>query len=147
MSHTTTLKGVQIKDVSALRAAVAELIQQGVNCALLENAKPRMYYGNQHGNCDFVLNLKDSQYDVGFDKQKDGSYAPVFDEWSNHVSSKLGASCPLPNTPEGRAQHQIGKLLQSYQKHVAINAAVMAGYSVAGTEVDDKGNIQLVINA
>lgn len=147
MSHTTSLKGVVIKDVSALRSAVAELIQQGVNCALLENAKPRMYYQNQHGNCDFVLNLKDGAYDVGFDKQADGSYVPVFDEWSNHVSSKIGASCPVPTTKEGKAQHQIGKLLQSYQKHVAINAAVMQGYSVAGTETDEHGNVHLLIQA
>ncbi|AHC30469.1 hypothetical protein CC53_gp052 [Rhizobium phage vB_RleS_L338C] len=147
MSHTTTLKGVQIKDIAALRAAVAELITQGVNCALLENAKPRMFYASQHTNCDYVLNLKDSQYDVGFDKQKDGSYAPVFDEWSNHVSAKIGASCPLPTTAEGKAQHQIGKLLQSYQKHVAINAAVMSGYSVESADYDKEGNLQLVINA
>lgn len=147
MSHTTTLKGVQIKDIGALRAAVAEIISQGVKCELLENAKPRMYYGDQHTNCDFVLKLKDGAYDVGFDKQADGSYSPVFDEWSNHISSKLGASCPLPTTKEGKAQHQIGKLLQSYQKHVAINAAVMAGYSVDGTTTDEHGNVHLVINA
>lgn len=146
MSHTTTLKGVQIKDVSALRAAVAEIISQGVKCELLENAKPRMYYENQHNNCDFVLHLKDGKYDIGFDKQADGSYNPVFDEWSNHISSKLGASCPLPNTPEGKAQHQIGKLLQAYQKHVAINTAVMSGYSIESADYDKEGNLQLVIN-
>ena len=147
MSHTTTLKGVVIKDVAALRAAVAELIVNGVNCELLENARPRMYYATQLSNCDYVLNLKDSQYDVGFDKQQDGSYVPVFDEWSNHVSSKLGASCPLPTTKEGKAQHQIGKLLQSYQKHVAINAAVMAGYSVESAVYDDQNNLQITIAA
>jgi hypothetical protein len=147
MSHTTTLKGVVIKDVSALRAAVAELITQGVNCALLENAKPRMYYKDQHQNSAFVLNLKDSQYDVGFDKQSDGSYSPVFDQWSNYVSSKIGAACPLPTTAEGKAQHAIGKLLQSYQKHVAINQAVMAGYSVESAVYDDQNNLQLTISA
>lgn len=147
MSHTTTLKGVVIKDVAALRAAVAELIQQGVNCALLENTKPRMYYSEQHTKCDFVLNLKDGQYDVGFDKQADGSYRPVFDEWGRHISGQIGAACPLPTTAEGRAQHKIGKLLQSYQKHVAINAAVMAGYAVEGAITDDQGNIQLTISA
>jgi len=147
MSHTTTLKGVVIRDISALKAAVAELQQKGINCELLEGARPRMYYGNQHGTCDYVLKLKDGQYDIGFDKQENGAYAPVFDEWSNHISSKLGASCPLPSTPEGRAQHQIGQLLQSYQKHMAINAAVAEGYLVESAYTDDKGNVQLTIAA
>lgn len=147
MSHTTTLKGVLIKDISALRAAVNDLKIAGVNCDLVENAKPRMYYSNQHNNSAYVLKLHDGQYDVGFDKQADGTYAPVFDEWGRHVSGKIGASCPMPNTAEGKAQHAIGQLLQSYQKHVAINAAVMQGYSVEGTHTDNEGNIHLVIAA
>jgi hypothetical protein len=147
MSHTTTLKGVLIKDVSALRAAVADLVASGLNVALLENAKPRMYYDNQSGVLPFVLQLKDTKYDVGFKLEADGSYAPVFDEWNGYVKGQIGAACPLPSTPEGKAQHQIGQLLQNYQKHVAINMAVSQGYSISGTEYDEQGNLHLTIAA
>jgi len=148
MSHTTHLKSVAIKDISALRAAVRDLQSQGVKCSLLENTKPRMYYDNQHGKCDFVLKLDDSPYDVGFDKQSDGSYAPVFDEWGKHVGKQVGADvnvCPMPTTPEGRAQHQIGRLMQGYARHAAVNAAVTQGYIVESTHTDDKGNVHLVL--
>lgn len=147
MSHTTTLKGVLIKDVSALRAAVADLKQSGVNCDLVENQKPRMYYENQSGVLPLVLKLHDTRYDVGFAKQTDGTYAPVFDEWQGYVKGQVGAACPMPNTPEGRAQHQIGQLLQNYQKHVAINAAVAQGYAVSGVETDAEGNMHITIAA
>ena len=61
MSHTTTLKGVTIKDTNALASAVVDLKSKGVNCELLTNTKPRMYYNNQHGVCAFVLRLADGQ--------------------------------------------------------------------------------------
>jgi hypothetical protein len=145
MSHTTKLKAVEIKDVSALFAAVADLRASGVNCELVQNAKPRMYYNDQHGECAFVLKLPDTRYDVGFDRQADGSYAPVFDEWQGYVGSQIGAACPMPNTQEGRAQHAIGKFLQNYAKHAAMNAAIAQGYMVEGTEVDADGNVHLLL--
>jgi Protein of unknown function (DUF1257) len=113
----------------------------------VQNVKPRMYYDNQHGTCEYVLKLNDGPYDVGFDKQADGSYAPVFDDWQRNVANKVGASCPIPTSAEGRAQHSIGKLLQNYQKHVAVNAAVMNGYAVESSFVDDAGNVQITISA
>jgi hypothetical protein len=149
MSHTTHLKAVQIRDVSALRQAVAELKSKGVKCDLVEKDRPRMFYAQQHGECDFVLKLTDAPYDVGFDRQQDGSYAPVFDEWGQHVARQLGADvnvCPMPTTPEGKAQHQIGKFMQSYAKFAAINAAVAQGYIVEGTQTDAKGNVHLVLS-
>lgn len=146
MSHTTSLKSIIIRDVSALHAAARELAEQGVPCKLLENAKPRMYYRDQHGNCEYVLNLSGGQYDVGFEKQADGTYVPVFDEWGNHVSGQIGASCPMPDTPEGRAQHQIGKYMQLYAKHAAINLATEQGYIVEGSTYDNEGNIQLELS-
>lgn len=146
MSHTTTLKTITIKDVSAMRSAVLDLVAGGIRCQLLENAQPRMYYAKQHGKCDFVLNLQDGQYDVGFDKQTDGSYAPVFDEWGGHIAGQIGASCPAPNTPEGQAQHRIGKFMQAYSRHAAVNAAIAQGYMVEGSSIDDKGNVHLVMS-
>jgi hypothetical protein len=145
MSHTTKLKAVEIRDVAALHAAVGDLKASGVNCDLVQNQKPRMYYGDQHGTCAYVLKLHSAPYDVGFDLQADGSYAPVFDEWQGYVGSQIGAACPMPNTQEGRAQHAIGKFTQSYAKHAAINAAMAQGYMVEGTEVDQDGNVHLTL--
>lgn len=145
MSHTTTLKTVSIKDVAALRATVSELQAAGVDCELVENARPRMYYDTQHGVCDYVIRLNKSRYDVGFDKQADGSYVPVFDEWGGHVGTELGATCRIARTDEERAMQQIGRLMQGYAKNAAINAAVSQGYYVESTTTDDKGNVHLVL--
>lgn len=151
MSHTTQIKGLAIKDVSAMRAAVQELNRQGIRCELVENHKPRMYYDDQlrrHGygkeTADLCLKLKDSRYDVGFMKQADGTYAPVFDTWEGYVADQLGASCPMPNTEEGRAQHAIGKFCQSYAVEAAKNAAISQGYMVEAADIDQNGNVNLV---
>lgn len=147
MSHTTTIGTVKITDIDALRAAVAELQSTGVQCELVERQKPRMYFDNQHGVCDYVLKLPNSPYDVGFDKQKDGSYAPVTDLHGNHVGKQIGAmNCAIPNTQSGRAQHAIGRLMQNYAKNAAMNAARRAGHSVARSFIDDQGNAQVVLN-
>lgn len=151
MSHTTKITGIAIRDVAAIRSAVADLNAKGVAVELLENAMPRMYYRagvngkDQHGKCAFVLRLtgepggEREQYDLGLDLQEDGTYAPIFDEWDNHVANQLGADvnvCPIPSTPEGRAQHQIGSFVQKYATHAAINAAKAKGYSIKGTTFD-----------
>lgn len=145
MSHTTTLKSVVIRDISALRQAAQSLVPLGVQCHLVENDTPRMYSSRQGDVCDFVLKLDNSSYDVGFSKQKDGTLAPVFDEWNGYVSGELGASCPMPDTREGRAQHQIGKFFQQYAKHAAVNAAAVQGYTVESSDVQKDGSINLVL--
>jgi hypothetical protein len=144
ISHTTTLKGVVIKDTNALTSAVNDLIAEGVNCSLVQNQKPRMYYSHQGKVCDYVLKLPKCNFDVGFDKQEDGSYAPMFDEHANYVGSQIGATCPMPDSQEGRAQRQLGRLLQHYQKHVAINTASLNGLSFMGQTIDAAtGDFQL----
>lgn len=136
MSHTTTIKTVKITNVQALHKAVAELKAKGVNCELVENARPRMYYDHQQVLCPYVLKLPGTKYDVGFEKQEDGSFAPIFDEYQGYVSSQIGAKCALPKTAEGRSQHAIGQLMQGYAKHAAIDAAVSQGYVVEGCMID-----------
>lgn len=145
MSHTTKLNNVTIRDVSAMQSAVEALRAKGIQCSLVQNAKPRMYYSNQHSNSDYVLKLDNCPYDVGFDKQQDGTYAPVFDEWAGNVGRQLGAACPMPNTPEGRAQHQIGQFMQEYAKAATINQAIAQGYMVEGAETDQEGNVHLTL--
>lgn len=145
MSHTTKISGVKIKDIDALQKAVADLKAKGIDCDLVQNAQPRMYYGSQHGKCDYVLKLNKGDYDVGFDKDKDGAYVPVYDEHMNKVGKHIGATCPMPDTKEGRAQHQIGQLMQGYAKHAAINQAQREGYMVTNSQIDQNGSVVLTI--
>ena len=149
MSHTTTLKAIAIRDVQALKAAALDLKSKGVNCELVENARPRMYYANQHGNCPFVLKLPGSPYDIGFDLQEDGTYAPVMDTWGGHIQKQVGISNPTCELPKDRSEAEaamaIGKFSQAYAKHAAINAAVNQGYMVESADIDQKGNVNLVL--
>ena len=144
MSHTTTIKSVVLKDISALRQAVSQLQAEGVKCELVENVKPRMYYKDQHVACPYVLKLHDSPYDVGFDKQEDGTYVPVFDEFSGHVAKQIGAKRKIKQGEE-RAQHAIGNLLQKYAVNVATNQALSQGFIVESVTVDADMNIHLTL--
>jgi len=146
MSHVTTLKGVVIRDVAAMRQAVRDLKAQGVSCDLLENAKPRMYYKHQETPHDFVLRIPNSKYDLAFAKQDDGTYAPAFDEWAGEVKGQIGATCPMPDTREGKVQHQIGQFMQRYAVNAAKNEAAAQGYVVEGEmPADENGDIQLLL--
>ena len=145
MSHTTKLNQICIRDVGAMKQAVMALQQKGIKCNLLENTKPRMYYTEQGPTCDYVLRLDNAKHDVGFQKQKDGTYSPVLDTWGGHVKNEIGATCPMPNTPEGKAQHNIGQFMQEYSKAATVNAAIQQGYVVESTETDQNGNIHLTL--
>lgn len=155
--------------MSALQAAVNDLQTQGIKCSLVENAVPRMYYRNQLGNlqrkdpnayrfhenteeCDYVLKLNDSRYDVGFLYDNEGNLIPMFDDWQGHVRKLLGA--PFKGGGGGgyadgqeteRTKHSIGKLLQEYTKNTVIEAAAEQGHSVLSCELDEEGEYQLEI--
>ena len=147
MSHTTTIKCVAINDIEALKMAVNEIRAGGVDCELVEDARPRMYYSEQGPKCPYVLKLKGGSYDVGFQQQADGSYAAVLDTFGGHVQKQVGATCAIPDTEEGRARHAIGRLSQLYAKNAAIRAAAAQGYAVEDVTVDAKGNVHLTIDA
>ena len=158
MSHTTEVKSVPIRDINAVRAAVAELKRQGINVELKQDAVPRMYYkdqmqrhmGRKSEVCDYVIELKDAKYDIALIKNDDGTFSPVFDDWQKSIANQVGQKF------DGKAEHwsgkkddteqslhSIGKFLQSYSKHAAINAATAQGYRVNGSHTDAQGNIQL----
>lgn len=130
MSHTTTLKSVNINDIRALQEAVNFLKERGLQAELVENAVPRMYYGNQYGKCDYVLRLTNSPYDIGFAKQADGSYAPVFDSWAGHLQKQIGnpSSCKVPTSQEEREAAAVASLLNAYGVHAAKNQLEAEGY-------------------
>lgn len=148
MSHTTTVKSVQIRDIDALRTTIQELQTKGVQIELREKARARMYYENQTrelGICDYVVHLPQSRYDVALVRQTDGSYAPAFDEYAGEVGRSIGATCPMPGTKEGKAQHAIGQLMQGYAKNAAINQARAQGYMVESVDFDAQQNVVLTL--
>lgn len=142
MSHTTTVKA-DIRSVAAIKAAVSELKKAGVNIELLTNVKPRMYYADQHPNpSEFVLKLPDSRYDIGLDKQSNGTYAMAFDAWGGDIQKHVGDMRCSDN-----AMKPVARFVQTYTKHAAIQAAMAKGYSVSGCTVDAKtGAVNLTIN-
>lgn len=145
MSHVTTLRGISINDVRAIELAVARLQHRGINVELTHNNKPRVHGYDAAPTCEMVLNLKDGEYDVGLKKQDDGNYELVFDTYLNHVGKQIGASCPLPNTPGGKQQHQMGQFLQLYAEEAARNQAMAQGYTVENVETDAEGNVNMTL--
>ena len=141
MSHTTTIKEIEITDVDALKAAVNELKEKGIRCDLLENAIPRGYYSNQEGlgKADYVLHLEDSPYDIGFYKQNGkNAYEVRADLYADKIKKVIGVDGSGPNA-------SMGKLFQLYAVHAATRKAVSQGYQVSRIQKED-GTIQLQIN-
>lgn len=144
MSHTTEIKGVQIKDIAALKLAVAELQQKGIKCELKENVKPRAFYPDQKGMgvAPYMLYLADSKYDIGFYPQADGTYAARTDLFGNQVNNILGVQ---PKAGEDAGQAQMGKLYQAYSTHATIRQCAKQGYKVQRTNRPD-GTVALVVS-
>lgn len=170
MSHTTTVKSVPIKSRSALRSAAQALRSAGINCELVENAVPRMFYENQirmhiqskmpeayryHANpdeCDFILRLPGCRYDIGFLTDiKTGDLIPLFDDWAKSISNTLGAkftgvvehwSGQRDDTEQ--TLHSIGKLLQEYSKQAIMESAAQDGISIESCEYDKEGVLQIM---
>jgi len=148
MSHVTVLEGVTITSINAVKQAVQELNQQGINVRLQEGGKPRVHGYDSVQECDYVLKL-DGAYDVGLKRNEEGNFDPILDVYQGHVGRYLGASCPLPGTAryasQEQTQHEIGKFLQLYAKHAALEAAMNEGHMVDSCTFDSDGNIQIVL--
>ena len=140
MSHTVVIESVDITSKSALKSAVRELIQQhGVKGELKENAKPKFPPGYGLGYdgsvCDYVLALADYQMDIGF-KKVGRKYQPIIDNMMNYA--------PLRGKSKSRNDDgRVGKLLQMYAKHAAIEAAELDGHTVTDAYEDEEGNLKL----
>lgn len=142
MSHTTKVTSVPFKDMSAVRTAVEELNRQGVKCRLVEKEKPRMYYTTQHGVCDYVVRLEESPYDVGLEKEKNGTYSLVFDSWQGHIARHLAPKVPVAKDSPIKP---VARLVQEYSKAAAVNVARSKGHVVTGCHITPQGHIQLKI--
>lgn len=121
-----------------------ELNAKGVKCTLVKDGTPRAYYQNQQGlgKADYVLQLKDAPYDIGFyhDREKKGMVART-DLFMGHVSRVIGSKAAAG---ESQAQAAMGRLYQTYAIHAATRKAVQQGMSVSRINGPD-GAVRLVI--
>lgn len=168
MSHTVKVTSIKITSESAIRQAVASLQGSGVSCELLKNEIPRFYFADQLQKhlgrssevCDYVLRLHDSPYDVGFIKEADGSFVPVFDNFVNRVAKTKCRSIKevLGNPYDGKIEHwsgmkedtvetlhSISKFLMAYSVELNSYEAALSGHTVQSTEIDANGDIEMWI--
>ena len=122
MSHFTTIT-TQVRDVAALRAAVAELGLQ-----LVPDADARGF-ASQTRRGDYVIRLK-GPYDIALNQTPDGSYGLTTDWWDGHVEKEVGA--------------KFGRLLQLYGIHKTTIEARKRGHFVQRKAQKD-GSIKLTI--
>ena len=142
MSHTTKIKSITIKDTAALATAVAKLQAKGINIELKQDATPRMFYRDQlqmhkvtaTGKADYVLSIPASAYDVALVRNEKGEYDVYYDNFSGQVRQVLGQD-----------GNDLGKFLQAYSVEAVTNAAMMQGYTVMGSSINDKGEVELEV--
>ena len=130
MSHTSTVKSIQIKSIKALQSAVQELAANGIRCELRAGGVPRAYFANQQGMgaADYVLHLADAKYDIGFYKNADDVYEARTDFFAQHVERVLGAT--LKPGQAHTDQSRLGKLFQMYALHATAEVARKQGHMV-----------------
>lgn len=150
MSHTTTVKGLAIKSDDSIRAAVLALQAQGIDVELKENAVPRMFYRHQEeavGKCEFVINVKKAQYDVGLKKNKAGDYEIIFDEWGGGIRNQIGITKTDSSwdDDEKRLAH-IAKFTLEYNKHLVTSQFNAQNIFDIEQVTGDNGEIQMVAN-
>ena len=122
MSHFTTIT-TQVRDVAALRAAVAELELQ-----LVPDADARGF-ASQTRRGDFVIRLK-GPYDIALNRQANDNYGLTTDWWDGHVEREVGKD--------------FGRLLQLYGVHKTTLEARKKGLSVLRRH-QPNGSIKLVL--
>lgn len=145
MSHTTSIKGIEILSASAVARAVAFMQSKGVAVELKHNTKARAYYNNQEGMdkpAELCLHLPTARYDVGLYLNKEGSYEPRFDVFMGEVHKHLGAKGSDRNS-NNHVEH-IGGFLQEYAVAAAELSAESQGKYVQRIEQKD-GTVQLAI--
>lgn len=122
MSHFSQLK-TKIRDIQALSAAAKQL-----GLTLQKDGVVRGYNGNR-SKADYLIRLT-GNYDVGFVKQADDSYALIADWYTGSVKSQIGE--------EG------GLLLQHYALALAAAEAIKQNYQVSYTKLED-GTIRMTL--
>lgn len=127
MSHFTKCD-VSINDLESLKEALEDL---GLNFSVAGDrpVKVRGYQG-QTQNAEIAISY--GQYDVGIVDNGDGTYSMVADWWG------IGHS--------GKTQEQVrNEIMQRYAYKRVVKAARSKGFQIAEEEVDEQGQIQVVL--
>ena len=155
MSHyeTIQMEDFVFSSISAVRATA-----QALGRPLLKNGICRGYK-NQKRKCDYIIPLF-GEYDIGFDKQPDGTYALVADFFSHHISDYLSTPELLEqaeilareysqagNNEKAELIRKIGKVgmfVQTYQIKFMEEQALLQGFSFS-QEVLEDGSINVIL--
>jgi hypothetical protein len=81
-----------------------------------------------------VLSIPDSIYDVALVRNERGEYEIYYDSFGGGVRNVLG-----------QGGNDLGKFLQAYSVEAVTNAAMMQGYTVMGSSINDKGEVELEV--
>jgi hypothetical protein len=173
VSHNVLLEGVEFKNLEVLRAAVGELIREGVIDGKFEvgNVNIRGWRGSagegiRYGNsawdkemnhvCDAGIVMNGGKYDVGFKRNAEGAYVPFIESsWVSPLSVDAGAESvtgdPLKLTTTHALAGQtgdgnnVGKLSQRYALLMAERNARSKGIATRRIKAE-KGVIHLQVN-
>lgn len=130
MSHTTRVKAVKVLDLNALEAAVQNFARERkVNISFERNAPVRLW--STTPKVDAVVKVPGTRFDLGFERQEDGSYTPVFDAHGGYLAAVLGGGRELAKTPEEHMLSQIGGIMQAYTREVLMRTAHAQGALVS----------------
>jgi len=124
MSHNVVASGVQFTDLTVLASAVAALVKrEGVEATFEYNADSKVqmrgYYRSEP--VDAVIKLPGERYDVGFQKQADGSFVPYFESnfrprgfAASHTAKPIEGAQMAKATMHNNVAANLGKLVQEY---------------------------------
>lgn len=157
ISHNVALKGVKLKDTTALRVACEELVKEGAKLTLDLNAKTFRTYQGQSNKCDAAIIMGNGQHDIGLKMQTDGSYEPVFDPYGFSNDLRVGSKAENFSAPsteghrygaydQSHATSAIGKLLQRYGVVVTERAAAASGKTYTRQTNKQTGVVELTIS-
>ena len=121
MSHTVKVKSVQVRDLEALKAAVARL-----GLPELKEGMHRLFDGTTRQG--HALRLPNWRYDAVFDLEKG---EVLFDNYNGHWGQEI----------------EIDKLVQAYTLEKAAAEARMQGFSDIVEETMEDGTIKMVATA
>jgi Protein of unknown function (DUF1257) len=141
MSHFSTIK-TKITNAAALREALVELFHaRGVEAKVDVFDKPQAMQGYYGGTGDqsaevIVRNQSiGSKADLGYRKEKDGTYSLVWDQYE--FQHGRVSHLDLADLPQ--------KILQPYAKFVTLQAAWQNGDEVENVEALANGSVRITL--
>ena len=149
MSHTSKV-GLNIVNEKDIRGAVELLKNQGVEIELIEDAIPRMYFKHQEtetGECDFVLKLNNSRYDVGLKyNHKTKKYDAEYDPWGDDIKNVIGYTDDISElnlSPDEIEMTNISKFMVAYTTCALTDEMAMLNNEEVMMSVNENGETVL----